>query len=136
MDVRWPNRAEFVSRGDGRLRATCVTLRTCVSLMNAVSVTASTPSSPLLHVPCSMAAFSLKACVLKFRSVLYPPNTPPLTSLSMIKSLLAPLLLVSVATAATAKNILLTNDDGWAVAIIRAQLDSLDAAGHSVSFQL
>lgn len=55
---------------------------------------------------------------------------------AMIKSLLAPLLLVSVATAATAKNILLTNDDGWAVAIIRAQLDSLDAAGHSVSFQL
>ena len=31
------------------------------------------------------------------------------------------------------KNILLTNDDGWATAMIRAQYNALKAAGHSVS---
>jgi len=30
-------------------------------------------------------------------------------------------------------NILLTNDDGWAVAIIRAQFEALTRAGHDVS---
>ncbi len=31
------------------------------------------------------------------------------------------------------KNIILTNDDGWAVAQIRAQNDALKAAGYNVS---
>jgi hypothetical protein len=31
-------------------------------------------------------------------------------------------------------NILLTNDDGWAVAQIRSEFDALDAAGFNVGF--
>ena len=34
----------------------------------------------------------------------------------------------------SAKNILLTNDDGWAVAQIRAQFSALVEAGHDVCF--
>ena len=34
---------------------------------------------------------------------------------------------------AAAKKIVLTNDDGWAVAQIRAQFDALEAAGFDVS---
>lgn len=37
-----------------------------------------------------------------------------------------------VAVAAAAKRIVLTNDDGWAVAQIRAEFDALVAAGHDV----
>lgn len=41
-------------------------------------------------------------------------------------------LLCSVAVTA-ATNILLTNDDGWAVAQIRAQFSAIDAEGYDVS---
>lgn len=40
--------------------------------------------------------------------------------------------LLASATAANGANLLLTNDDGWAVAIIRAQYEALVSAGHSV----
>jgi 5'-nucleotidase len=41
-------------------------------------------------------------------------------------------LLASLLVAGQATNIVLTNDDGWAAAIIRAQYDALVAAGNSV----
>lgn len=50
-----------------------------------------------------------------------------------VKSLHFLLFLLASVVSAAPKNILLTNDDGWAVAIIRAQMDSLEAAGFSVS---
>ena len=40
----------------------------------------------------------------------------------------------SLALSAAATNILVTNDDGWAVAQIRAEFNALAAAGHNVSF--
>ncbi|KAJ7717585.1 survival protein sure-like phosphatase/nucleotidase [Mycena metata] len=42
------------------------------------------------------------------------------------------LALASANLAQTAKNLVLTNDDGWAVAQIRAQDDALNAAGYNV----
>ena len=40
--------------------------------------------------------------------------------------------LLCAASAALSQNVILTNDDGWAVAQIRAQFDALNAAGFSV----
>lgn len=40
--------------------------------------------------------------------------------------------LASVAVVAQCQNIVLTNDDGWATAQIRAQDDALNAAGFNV----
>ena len=37
--------------------------------------------------------------------------------------------------AAEAQNIILTNDDGWAVAQIRAQFDALQSVGFNVSIR-
>ncbi|SJL08462.1 uncharacterized protein ARMOST_11826 [Armillaria ostoyae] len=37
---------------------------------------------------------------------------------------------------AQGSNIVLTNDDGWAVALVRAQNDALKAAGHNVGVNL
>ncbi|KAJ6554511.1 sure-like protein [Mycena capillaripes] len=47
-------------------------------------------------------------------------------------SLLRAIILAVLASAVSAQNIVLTNDDGWAVAQIRAQKDALDAAGYDV----
>jgi 5'-nucleotidase len=44
---------------------------------------------------------------------------------------LAPLIAIAQAT-----NIVLTNDDGWAVALVRAQNNALKAAGYSVRLHL
>ena len=41
-------------------------------------------------------------------------------------------LLLYAASAALSQNVILTNDDGWAVAQIRAQFDALNAAGFNV----
>ena len=41
-------------------------------------------------------------------------------------------LLLCAASAALSQNVILTNDDGWAVAQIRAQFDALNAAGFNV----
>ncbi len=37
---------------------------------------------------------------------------------------------------AEAQNIILTNDDGWAVAQIRAQFNAISAAGYNVSIKI
>lgn len=49
-----------------------------------------------------------------------------------MKGLGAFVFLAVAAASANAKRIVLTNDDGWAVAQIRAQFDALVAAGHDV----
>ena len=41
-------------------------------------------------------------------------------------------LLLCAASAALSQNVILTNDDGWAVAQIRAQFNALNAAGFNV----
>ena len=54
-------------------------------------------------------------------------------AMSALKTLgLGFLSLFSTLAATRAQNIVLTNDDGWAVAQIRAQFDALEAAGHNV----
>jgi hypothetical protein len=40
---------------------------------------------------------------------------------------------ISLITAVQAVNVVLTNDDGWAVAIVRAQNNALKAAGYNAS---
>ena len=45
-----------------------------------------------------------------------------------------PLLLVAFLDSAAGVKVLLTNDDGWAVAQVRAEYDALKAAGHNVRF--
>ena len=52
------------------------------------------------------------------------------TSLAMARAASVFLLL----TAAAAQRILVTNDDGWAVAQIRAEVDALRAASYNVCF--
>lgn len=47
-------------------------------------------------------------------------------------SLVRLLPIASLLVASNAANLLLTNDDGWAVAMIRAQFEALTAASHSV----
>ena len=47
----------------------------------------------------------------------------------LFRSILA---LTSLAALAQCQNIVLTNDDGWATAQIRAQNDALNAAGFNV----
>ena len=42
------------------------------------------------------------------------------------------LVTVVVGTAAFTEKVLVTNDDGWAVAMIRAQVDALNAAEYDV----
>jgi hypothetical protein len=49
---------------------------------------------------------------------------------------LAQFVLVVLATVASAQRIVLTNDDGWAVAQIRAEYNALQAAGYEVCHSL
>ena len=46
---------------------------------------------------------------------------------------LSTVLVLTLSLSAKGANIVLTNDDGWATAMIRAQYNALKAAGHSVS---
>lgn len=50
-----------------------------------------------------------------------------------MKTFTAILVLVSLVTGTSAQKILLTNDDGWAVAQLRDEYNQLTAAGYQVS---
>ena len=81
-----------------------------------------------------MVALNMTAEVLVY------PQTPlafwtwPEVAMSALKTLgLSLFSLFATLTATRGQNIVLTNDDGWAVAQIRAQFNALEAAGYNVS---